>query len=163
MSNLIRRLGLWPYLLFGISLFYLGLLSLNQIVNTMWPINVTRIDLLGDIAHDRADAAALLEAVNSEILLVFLAAILVTVTGLLLPLVFYLNRRFRQQRNPPGFLLVLRQSMWVGVWVAFCIWLQMNRTLGLAVAALVAIVLILFELLLQVRTRAGHVTTQTLS
>jgi uncharacterized membrane protein (UPF0136 family) len=44
--------------------------------------------------------------------------------------------------------------MWVGLWFAFCAWLQMNRTLGIAIAALVAIVLLMFELLLQVRHRA---------
>jgi uncharacterized membrane protein (UPF0136 family) len=47
--------------------------------------------------------------------------------------------------------------MWVGLWVAFCIWLQMNRTLGLAVALLVAAVFVMFEFLIQVRTRAVQV------
>jgi uncharacterized membrane protein (UPF0136 family) len=45
--------------------------------------------------------------------------------------------------------------MWVGSWAAFCVWLQMNRTLGLAVAILVAVVLILFEMLLQLRQRTA--------
>ena len=44
--------------------------------------------------------------------------------------------------------------------MAFCLWLQMNRTLGVAVAALVAAVLILFEVVLQIRARAASVQQQ---
>ncbi len=47
--------------------------------------------------------------------------------------------------------------MFAGFWVAFCLWLQMNRTFGLAVALLAAAVLILFELVLQIRERAAAV------
>jgi uncharacterized membrane protein (UPF0136 family) len=47
--------------------------------------------------------------------------------------------------------------MWVGLWVAFCTWLQMNRSFGIGVAALVAAVLIMFEILLQIRSRAVQI------
>jgi hypothetical protein len=86
-------------------------------------------------------------------MIAFLGTILLTVTGLMLPLTSFLNKRFVPGRAPTYFT-VIRQAMWVGLWVAFCVWLQMNRTLGLAVASLVAVVLIMFEALLQVRTRA---------
>jgi hypothetical protein len=52
-------------------------------------------------------------------------------------------------------MITLRQSMWVGLWVTFCVWLQMNRLLSIALAVLVAVVLIMFELLLHIRTRAA--------
>jgi hypothetical protein len=45
--------------------------------------------------------------------------------------------------------------MWVGLWASFCVWLQMNRLLSVAMALLVAVVLIMFEFLLQLRTRAA--------
>jgi hypothetical protein len=51
-------------------------------------------------------------------------------------------------------------ALWVGLWVAFCLWLQMNRTLGVAVAALGAAVVILFEVVLQIRARATAVQQQ---
>lgn len=157
MRDLVRRLGAIPFVLLGIGLLLLGLLALNQIVNNFWPFAVQRLDLVRATARGQIDAPSLLEAANLEILLAFLGTIIVMVTGLVLPLVYYLNKRFDSTSNSPSFLLVLRQSMWVGVWVAFCVWLQMNRTLGLAVALLVAAVLATFEVLLQVRTRASSI------
>ena len=144
-----------PALLLGVSICVIGRLAANHILNNWWPFDVTRLDLVRDTALGQADAALILEAANTEIVLTFLATIFMAVTGLTLPLAAFLNKRFAGTRNPP-FLVALRQAMWVGLWVAFCIWLQMNRTLGLAVAGLVAGVLILFEILLQVRTRAAR-------
>jgi hypothetical protein len=154
-----QRVGAVPYLIIGIGLFLLGLLAANEIANNFWPIDVQRLDLVRSVALDRADAAALLQAANTEIILAFLAAVVVAITGLALPLVFYLNMRFgrrgRPRLTPPPIMTTLRQAMWVGAWTAFCVWLQMNRTLGIAVAILVAIVLILFEMLLQLRQQTA--------
>ncbi|MCP4426944.1 MAG: hypothetical protein GY803_20840 [Chloroflexi bacterium] len=156
------RLGVLPILLLGSGLFVIGLLAIAHIVNNWWPFDVSRLDLVRATALDRADPTSLLEAANGEIILAFLALILVTITGLALPLAYILNRRGLRRSQllgrseTPPFLLVLRQAMWVGLWVAFCIWLQMNRVLGVAIAGLVAVVFIMFEALLQVRTRAGE-------
>jgi hypothetical protein len=165
MSKSIQRLGVFPSLLLGSGLFVIGVLSMSHIVDNWWPFDVARLDLVRSTALDRADAAMILEAANTEILLAFLATVMVATTGLVLPLSYILNRRFsktsgaeEEQRPTPPFLVTLRQSMWVGVWVAFCVWLQMNRALSFAVAGLVAAVLVLFELLLHVRTRAASVT-----
>ncbi|MDX1636313.1 MAG: hypothetical protein R3280_16865 [Marinobacter sp.] len=152
-----RRLGAIPFVLLGLGLLFLGVLALNHVVNNFWPFDVERLDLIRATARAQVDASSLLEATNLEILLAFLAAIMVAVTGLVLPLVYYLNKRLRPPEWAPSYLLVLRQAMWVGLWVAFCVWLQMNRTLGPAVILLVAAVLIIFEVLLQVRTRASSV------
>ena len=151
------QLDVIPALLLGIGLFFIGLVALNYIVNNWWPFDVSRLDLVRATALDRADAALILESVNPEIMLAFLATVLLTVTGLVLPLTSYLNKRFVPSR-PPTYFTVVRQAMWVGLWAAFCVWLQMNRTFGLAVASLVAAVLLMFEALLQVRTRAANMT-----
>lgn len=151
------ELGVFPSLLLGAGLFFIGFLALNYIVNSWWPFDVGRLDLVRATALNRADAALLLDSANPQILGAFLGTVLLTVTGLVLPLASFLNKRFVPSR-PPTYFVVLRQSMWVGLWVAFCVWLQMNRTLGLAVAGLVAVVLIMFEGLLQVRTRAANIT-----
>jgi hypothetical protein len=156
MTRLWQRFGSLLSVLVGVALVALGLLALNHIVNNYWPIDVARLDLVRAAALGTADAPALLDAANTEIVLAFLAAIMVAATGLVLPLAYLLNRRLRAGSPPPAFFEVLRQSMWVGVWLAFCAWLQMNRTLGIAIALLVAIVLFMFELLLQVRQRAEH-------
>jgi hypothetical protein len=165
MKRVIEWMGVFPHLLLGAGLFVIGLSAVNHIVDNWWPFDVGRLDLIRSAALDRAEAASILQAANIEIILAFLAAVLVTITGLVLPLAHILNKRFgpvltgqTDPDAPPRFLVTLRQSMWVGVWVAFCIWLQMNRSLGLAIAALVAVVLALFEMLLQVRTRAANIT-----
>lgn len=160
MSKFTERLGVIPVLLLGSGLFAIGLLAGQHIVNNWWPFDVSRLDLVRATALDRADPAALLASANVDIILAFLAVILVAVTGLALPLAYILNRRFLRNKSPltettPSFMVTLRQSMWVGLWVSFCVWLQMNRVLGVAVAGLTAVVLILFEVLLQIRTRAA--------
>lgn len=156
-----ERLGILPFLLSGSGLFGVGLYTINTVVNNWWPLDVNRIDLVRATALDQIDAASILDAANIEIIFVLLATVVVTITGLSLPIAYLLNRRFShyahrqlEQAASPRFLVTLRQSMAVGVWVAFCLWLQMNRALGIAVALLVAVVLILFELLLQLQTRA---------
>jgi hypothetical protein len=160
MSKFTGRLGVMPLLLLGGGLFVIGLLAGQHIINNWWPFDVSRLDLVRATALDRVDSTAILEAANFDIILAFLAVIMVTVTGLTLPLVFILNRRFLRGKSPfgianPSFVITLRQSMWVGLWTTFCIWLQMNRLLSAALAVLVAVVLIMFELLLHIRTRAA--------
>ncbi len=162
--KILQRMGASPYLLLGIGLFIIGFMALEYVVNNFWPIDINRLDLVRATALDRVDAPTLLEAANSELIFAFLATILVMVTGLVLPFAYFLNKRFGRyvderfgESTATPFLVVLRQSMGAGFWAAFCLWLQMNRAFGIAAALLVAGVLILFELLLQIRTRAAAV------
>ena len=149
-------------LVLGGFLLAIGLLAMEYVVNSWWPVDINRLDLVRAAAQDRADAASLLQAANFEINLVFLATVLTAVTGLILPISYLLNRRFAAYTNRrfgemdvSHLTVALRQSMAAGIWVAFCLWLQMNRSFGLAVALLVAAILILFELMLQIRSRAA--------
>jgi hypothetical protein len=155
-KRLAEQFGAILYVLLGAALFILGILALNHIVDNIWPIDVQRLDLIRDTALDRADPTTLLQAANQEAIIAFLAAVLAAITGLSLPLIYYLNRRFGKD-SLPHFLVIMRQAMWVGFWAAFCVWLQMNRALGWAVILLVAAVLAMFEFLLQVRTRAEKI------
>lgn len=156
MTTTFKRLGILPYLVLGLSLAALGLLAMNHAVDNWWPFDVARLDLVRATAVDQVDPAALMEAANFDIVFAFLCAVIVLATGIALPVVYYLNWRFGHKS--PHFLVVLRQSMWIGFWVSFCLYLQMNRMLGFAVALLVAAVLILFEFIVQVRTRASRVS-----
>lgn len=156
MKKLTARFAVMPYLLIGVALLLLGVAAINHIMNNLWPIDVTRLDLIRAIAQDQAEAAQLLGAVNREFIVAFLASVLVAVTGLSLPLAYYLNKRFGRSGSR-RFLVVLRQAMWVGIWVTFCVWLQMNRSLGIGIALLVAGVLVTIEVLLQIRTKAAEI------
>jgi hypothetical protein len=161
MHRFVRRLGVLPVMLLAAGLFVLGALAVDRVVNTMWLFDVTRVDLARAVVLGRADAPALLAAANGEVLWAFLASIIVAGTGLALIPLYYLNKRFNPpglRDQPPLFFPVLRQSLFAGFWAAFCAWLQMNRTLGLAVALLAAAVLVLFEMVLQIRERAASVT-----
>jgi len=157
MNNLINRLGAIPFVLLGGALMIIGLLAMNHIVVNFWPIDVGRLDLIRDLSQDKTDATTLLQAANQEVIIAFLAGVAVALTGLVLPLIYYLNKRFGRG-DSSRYLTIFRQSMWVGAWFAFCTWLQMNRTLGWGVALLVAAVLAIFEVLLQVRERAALAT-----
>ena len=156
MKGTFQRLGIVPYLLLGLGLLVLGLMAMNHIVDNWWPFDVARLDLVRATAVDQVDPASLMDAANLEIVFAFLSATLVAATGIALPTAYFLNRRFSPHK--PVFFNILRQSMWAGFWVSFCVYLQMNRMLGIAVAVLIAAVLILFEFLVQVRMRAAKVS-----
>lgn len=159
MEWLRRQFNVVPYLVIGVGLLLIGLLSVNHVVNNLWPIDVARLDLVRETALYEAEVTQLLQASNAEIIIAFLAAIVVAVTGLTLPLAYYLNKRFGQTPTQ-HFLVVLRQAMWIGLWFAVCTWLQMNRSLSWGVAILVATVPATIEILLQIRARTDEIASQ---
>ncbi|MDX1616466.1 MAG: hypothetical protein R3300_19305 [Candidatus Promineifilaceae bacterium] len=158
MERSFQRLGMLPYLLLGAGLAAIGLLALNHVINNFWPIDVTRLDLIRSATEDQVAATTLLQASEPVAIMAFLAALLTMIAGIFMPLAYFLNERFGQASGS-SFFVVLRQAMWVGLWVAFCAWLQMNRTLGWGIALLMAVVFIIVEVLLQLRDRAAELAT----
>lgn len=77
---------------------------------------------------------------------------LMAVTGTAAPFVWYLNRRFA--RRPVPAAVLIRQSLWVGLFTATCAWLQLARTLNWATALLLAAGLAGIEWFLRLRERA---------
>jgi hypothetical protein len=75
------------------------------------------------------------------------------VTGTALPVIAFLNRRF-QSDPPPSSGVIIRQSLWVGVYGATVAWLQIGRALTPALAFLLAAGLIVIEWLLRLRERS---------
>lgn len=74
-------------------------------------------------------------------------------TGTALPAVAYLNRRF--PTNPPvTHSVILRQAIWIGIYVPTLAWLQIGRVLDASIALLLALGLILIEWLLRLRERS---------
>lgn len=74
-------------------------------------------------------------------------------SGTALPLVAFLNRRFPTQ--PPAVEgILLRQSVWVGLYGCILVWLQQGRILNGVIAFFLALGLILVEIFLRMGERA---------
>ncbi len=83
--------------------------------------------------------------------LFFFSSVL-ALTGTVLPVVAYLNRRFPSDPPvTPG--VVVREALLVGIYFPILAWLRIPRALTPALALLVAIALILVEWLLRIRER----------
>lgn len=83
---------------------------------------------------------------DSVMELAVLALLAITLGGLTVPVVAYLNHRFARsgwQKQDPRRLL--RQGAWVGLFVALCGWLQGRRLLDWTIAAVIAGVFALME------------------
>lgn len=75
------------------------------------------------------------------------------ITGTILPITAFLNRRF-PSTPPPTAMVVVRQALWFAVYGATLIWLQMGRVLNPALAILLAIGLGLIEFLLRLSEKS---------
>ena len=92
-----------------------------------------------------------LPTVGPRWLFFFLAVL--ALTGTVLPAVAFLNRRFPS--TPPATTsVILRQSLWAGIYFPTLAWLQIGRTLTPTLAILLALGLVLIEILLRMRERS---------
>jgi len=82
----------------------------------------------------------------------FFLLLTAAVTGTALPFVWVLHRRFVGVPVPAPVLL--RQGLWVGLYTGLCVWLQINRSLNLWLALLIAGGLAAFEWLIRLRERS---------
>ena len=73
--------------------------------------------------------------------------------GVSLPLIHFLHRRFPSEPLVNTGIL-LRQAIWVGVYVDLLVWLQLGRALDTARAVFIGIGLIVIEFLLRMRERS---------
>jgi len=73
-------------------------------------------------------------------------------TGICLPFVWYLHRRFSRTPDASPQTL-LRQGLWSGFFLTLCTWLQINRSLNLAVIFLIIVAIASVEWLLQLVRR----------
>jgi hypothetical protein len=82
----------------------------------------------------------------------FFVLLHVAITGTAIPVVRYLNLRFTPltEALPPGGIIV-RQSVWIGLFVVICAWLQIPRVLSPIVAVLLALVFLAIEVFLRFR------------
>jgi len=75
------------------------------------------------------------------------------ITGTMLPMIAFLNRRF-PSTPPPSAMVIVRQSLWFAIYAATLVWLQMGRVLNPALAILLAIGLVLIEFLLRLSEKS---------
>lgn len=74
----------------------------------------------------------------------------VALMGTAFPVMLALHRRFLVE---PSSWTVWRQSAWVGIFGVLAAWLQLNRVLNVATAAILAGVFIVLEVILSLRAR----------
>jgi len=94
---------------------------------------------------------ATLPTVGPRWLFFFLCVL--AITGTILPITAFLNRRF-PSTPPPSAMVVVRQALWFGIYGATLVWLQMGRVLNPALAILLAIGLGLIEFLLRMSEKS---------
>lgn len=97
-----------------------------------------------------------LPRIGGELWLFFIL-LLMAITGTAIPIVRYINVRFTplDVDVPPGGVIV-RQSVWIGLFVVTCAWLQIPRVLSLPLAIFLAAVLIVVEIFLRSRELAAE-------
>lgn len=76
----------------------------------------------------------------------------IAITGTAIPIVRYLNVRLTPINAPlPPGGIVVRQSVWIGLYIVTCAWLQIPRVLTPVIAILLALVFIAIEVFLRFR------------
>ncbi|PJF29941.1 MAG: hypothetical protein CUN52_05810 [Phototrophicales bacterium] len=97
-----------------------------------------------------------LPRIGAELWLYFLFIHLL-VTGITLPVVRFVNMRFTPlTAEPPSGGILVRQSVWLGLFAVITVWLQILRGLSLATIFLLALVFIVLEVFLQMRERNAN-------
>jgi hypothetical protein len=85
----------------------------------------------------------------------FFALLLMALTGMALPIVFYLHRRFPTE-PPADADVIIRQATWVGIYGATLAWLQLGRLVTLYVILGLAGGLIAAEYFIRMREKANR-------
>lgn len=82
----------------------------------------------------------------------FLLLLHIAVAGTVMPIVRYVNARLTplQRMLPPGGVIV-RQSVWFGLFAVACAWLQMPRVLSPPIMFFLALAFIIVEVFLRSR------------
>ncbi|MBI3152083.1 MAG: hypothetical protein HYZ21_08125 [Chloroflexi bacterium] len=85
----------------------------------------------------------------------FFVFVIMGLTGIALPVVFYFHKRFPDE-SPVEANVIIRQSLWVGVYGATLAWLQLGRLVTLYVILGLAGGLIAAEYFIRIREKANR-------
>ena len=83
----------------------------------------------------------------------FFFMVVLGVTGLAIPAVVFLYHRFPSGHIPTQ-RVIIRQSLWAGIYIAFMIWLSLGQVFRLGVAIIVLVGIILLEIVLRFGERS---------
>ena len=83
----------------------------------------------------------------------FFFFLMIAVSGFCLPIIAFLNKRFPSD-PPAGDSVIIRQAMWVGIYVNSMAWLQLGRLLTYIFAVFLAAGLIIIEFLIRLREQS---------
>ena len=83
----------------------------------------------------------------------FFFFIVIFVTGLFLPLTWFINLRFPSKPPVPPQVIV-RQAAWFGIFAALLLWLRMGRVLTAPLGVILAAALFLVEFLIRLLERS---------
>lgn len=90
----------------------------------------------------------------------FFVLLFIAVTASMIPFARTLHARFTPDtRELPPSGVIVRQCVWVGVFVVACAWLQMPRVLSLPIAFFLALALVVIEIFLRLRELPGETLT----
>lgn len=80
----------------------------------------------------------------------FFFMVVIGFTGLAMPAVVFLYNRF-PPALPPEDKVIVRQSLWAGVYVALILWMSLGQVVNFGLALLCLVGISLFEIFLRVR------------
>ncbi|RLD08328.1 MAG: hypothetical protein DRI56_05600 [Chloroflexota bacterium] len=83
----------------------------------------------------------------------FYFAIVVTVTGTILPFIAFLNWRFPTD-VPISHGVVVREALWLGIYAAALVWLNKGQVLNIGLTIVLGVGFLLAESLLRMRARS---------
>lgn len=92
----------------------------------------------------------------------FFFLLTLALSGLALPVVYFLNRRFPSD-PPVESGTVLREALWFGVYGSLLSWLQLGRVLTSGLAVVLAVGLVLVEYLLRIGERSSYTPGRNLN
>ncbi len=88
----------------------------------------------------------------------FFALVIIALAGLSIPISYFLNRQFFLKFEP---VVIVRQSIWVGLYGAILAWLQIPRILNFTIGLWLAIGIIFVEYLIRWRETAAQAAETT--
>lgn len=87
----------------------------------------------------------------------FFVLLHIAVTGTVMPFVRYLNIRLTPLSRPlPSSGVIVRQSVWIGIFAVTCAWMQIPRVLSLPIAGFIALMFIVIEVFLRSREMSSE-------
>lgn len=92
----------------------------------------------------------------------FFFLLTLALSGLALPFVYFINRRFPSSPPVEG-SVILREAMWFGVYGSLLSWLQLGRVLTSGLAVVLAVGLVLVEYLLRLGERSTYTPGQAVA